>query len=84
MNARLILVIHDFLEAVKAVFQGYGVELPPVIVRSDSSLMNERMAEERPVETLLCGPAVSIIGAMHLAEEQNALIPPESVKFIAP
>ena len=74
LNARLISVIHDFLEAVKEVFRGYGISVPPVIVRSDGSLMNEEMACERPVETLLCGPAASIIGAMHLANEENAMI----------
>lgn len=74
LNARLISVIHDFLEAVKEVFAGYGIQVPPVIVRSDGSLMNEEMACERPVETLLCGPAASIIGAMHLAKEENAMI----------
>lgn len=74
LNARLISVVHDFLEAVKEVFGGYGISVPPVIVRSDGSLMNEELACERPVETLLCGPAASIIGAMHLAKEENAMI----------
>lgn len=74
LNARLISVIHDFLEAVREVFAGYGISTPPVIVRSDGSLMNEGFACERPVETLLCGPAASSIGAMHLAKEQNAMI----------
>lgn len=74
LNARLISVIHDFLEAVREVFAGYGISTPPVIVRSDGSLMNEGVACERPVETLLCGPAASSIGAMHLAKETNAMI----------
>lgn len=74
LNARLISVIQDFLEAVGEVFAGFGISIPPVIVRSDGSLMNEGFACERPVETLLCGSAATSIGAMHLAKEQNAMI----------
>lgn len=74
LNAGLIPVIHDFLLAVKEVFEERGLLLPPVIVRSDGTLMNEEMAEERPVETLLCGPAASIVGARYLADEKNALV----------
>lgn len=74
LNAGLIPVIHDFLLAVKDVFEERGLLLPPVIVRSDGTLMNEEMAEERPVETLLCGPAASIVGARYLADEKNALV----------
>lgn len=74
LNARLIPVIHDFLLAVKEVFRERGLLIPPVIVRSDGTLMSEEMAEERPVETLLCGPAASIVGARYLAEEKNALV----------
>lgn len=74
LNAGLIPVIHDFLLAVKEVFKERGLLIPPVIVRSDGTLMNEEMAEERPVETLLCGPAASIVGARYLADEKNALV----------
>lgn len=74
LNAGLIPVIHDFLLAVKEVFEERGLLLPPVIVRSDGTLMNGEMAEERPVETLLCGPAASIVGARYLADEKNALV----------
>lgn len=74
LNAGLIPVIHAFLLAVKEVFKERGLLIPPVIVRSDGTLMNEEMAEERPVETLLCGPAASIVGARYLADEKNALV----------
>ena len=48
--------------------------IPPVIVRSDGTLMSEETAEERPVETLLCGPAASIVGARYPAEEKTPLL----------
>lgn len=74
LNARLVPVICDFLAAVKEVFREAHLELPAIIVRSDGSLMNEEFAERRPVETLLCGPAASVVGAVHLTREPDAVI----------
>ena len=51
-----------------------GLDLPIVIVRSDGTIMSKDFAAERPVETLLCGPAASIIGAMELSSYEDALI----------
>ena len=51
-----------------------GLDLPIVIVKSDGSIMSREFAMSRPVETLLCGPAASIIGAMELSKYQDALI----------
>lgn len=74
LNARLVPVICEFLAAVKQVFRDFHLELPTIIVRSDGSLMNEEFAGRRPVETLLCGPAASVVGAVHLTEEPDAVI----------
>lgn len=74
LNARLVPIICDFLTAVKQVFRDFHLELPTIIVRSDGSLMNEEFAGRRPVETLLCGPAASVVGAVHLTEEPDAVI----------
>ncbi len=74
LNARLISVIREFLEAVKTVLREQRIELPLVIMRSDGSLMSEEFALYHPVETLLCGPAASVKGGAELAEQKNALI----------
>ena len=74
LNARLIPVIADFLKAVKRVLRQKGIEVPIVIVRSDGSLMNEEFTAIRPVETLLCGPAASVMGGVELTSEPNSLI----------
>ncbi len=75
LNARLIPVIYSFMGAIREVFAGYGMEeVPRVIVRSEGTLMTEEFALKRPVETLLCGPAASTLGAMALAGEQEAVI----------
>lgn len=74
LNARLVPLIRDFLDAVKQVFKAYGLNLPLIIVRSDGSFMNETFAKSHPVETLLCGPAASIQGAKHLTKARDALV----------
>lgn len=74
LNARLIPLISEFMEAVHAVMDERGLQIPLSIVRSDGTLMSEEMAKTFPVETLLCGPAASVIGGSELAKEDSALI----------
>ena len=74
LNARLIPVIYEFLTAVEQVFLKKGLDVPVTIIRSDGSQMSREFAMERPVETLLCGPAASVIGASELTECPDALI----------
>jgi N-methylhydantoinase A/oxoprolinase/acetone carboxylase beta subunit len=74
LNARLISLIADFIHATKSALQKRAIKAPVVIVRSDGSLMSEEFALLRPVETLLCGPAASVIGGLALTNENNSLI----------
>ena len=74
LNARLVPVISDFLDAIDAAFAERGVDVPISIVRSDGSLMSEELARIRPVETIMSGPAASITGAQALAGEPECLI----------
>ena len=74
LNARLIPLLEEFIKAVKHVLADRELHIPIAIVRSDGSLMSEQMTSEYPVETLLSGPAASVIGGSHLAEETNGII----------
>ncbi|MDD6043111.1 MAG: hydantoinase/oxoprolinase family protein [Eubacteriaceae bacterium] len=74
LNARLLSTISEFIAAVKAAMLRLKLDIPFVIVRSDGSLMSEEFAKQYPVETLLCGPVASVMGAGELTSEQNALI----------
>ncbi len=67
LNARLIFLIDDLLTAVRRALHDRGVDAPMMIVRGDGSLMTEDFARERPVETMLSGPAASVTGAMRLS-----------------
>lgn len=74
LNARLVPVIEEFLDAIGVVFKQRGLSIPVSIVRSDGSLMSEELARKRPVETILSGPAASVTGAQALAGAPECLI----------
>lgn len=74
LNARLVPVIEEFLDAIDAVFAERGLNIPVSIVRSDGTLMSEELARIRPVETILSGPAASTTGAQALAGCPESLI----------
>ena len=74
LNARLVPVIGEFLDAIAAAFAARGLDIPISIVRSDGTLMSEELARTRPVETILSGPAASVTGAQALAGTPECLI----------
>lgn len=74
LNARLLPVIDTFLQAVDRTLMEREIHAPMVVVRSDGSLMSESFSRERPVETILCGPAASVMAGMHLAGCPDCLV----------
>ena len=74
LNAQLVPIINAFLTAVTASLHRKGVSAPLVIVRGDGTLMSESFARGKPVETLLCGPASSIAGALFLSGEKDCVV----------
>lgn len=74
LNARLLSLLDDFIKAVKKALRELDIKIPFVIVRSDGSLMNEAFAKGHPIETLLCGPVASVMGAAALTKERNCVV----------
>lgn len=74
MNARLIPVIEDLIDSVKKVMSEEEICAPVMIVKGDGSIMNVKAAKERPVETILCGPAASLTGAKVLTGLDDAVV----------
>lgn len=74
LNARLIPLISEFMEAVHHVMEERHLHIPLSIVRSDGTLMSEEMAKTYPVETLLCGPAASVVGGCELSHASSGII----------
>lgn len=74
MNAKLIPVIKDLVQSVEKVMLNRNIHAPTMIVKGDGSIMNVKVAEDRPVETILCGPAASLNGAKTLTGLNNAVV----------
>ena len=74
LNARLIPLICDLITAVERTMAEQGIRAPLMVVKGDGSLMQASMAQERPVETILSGPAASVVGAQHLVADKEAII----------
>ena len=74
LNARLLPVIAEFLASVRAALETRRITAPVYVVRSDGSLMDATFAEQSPVETILSGPAASILGAGGLTRRDTCLI----------
>lgn len=74
LNARLLSVIDDLISAVKSALSKKSLNIPIMIVKGDGSLMTETTAKYRPIETILSGPAASIIGATYLNNIENGLV----------
>ncbi|MBN1109974.1 MAG: hydantoinase/oxoprolinase family protein [Methanomassiliicoccales archaeon] len=74
LNARLLPVISEFLEGVERSLTERGVTATILVFKGDGTLMNLNMARERPVETILSGPAASLMGGKMLCNEQNCIV----------
>ncbi len=74
LNARLIGMISDLISATEATLAAHRIAAPLMLVRGDGSLVSADFAKLRPIETILSGPAASLIGAAELTGETDALI----------
>lgn len=75
LNAGLIPRITELIHAVKSIAAVYGLgKVPLMIVKGDGSLMRSEYALERPIETVLSGPAASVVGGRFLTGLQDALV----------
>ena len=74
LNARLVPIIQRLLEAADRSFNALGVSAPMMVVRGDGALVGAEVARLKPVETILSGPAASLVGASHLTGERDALV----------
>ncbi|HWQ40734.1 MAG TPA: hydantoinase/oxoprolinase family protein [Desulfosporosinus sp.] len=73
LNARLLPIIAELLVAVKAVLKEKSIQAPLMVVKGDGSLMSEAITREKPIETILSGPAASIVGATFLTGTESAI-----------
>jgi N-methylhydantoinase A/oxoprolinase/acetone carboxylase beta subunit len=66
LNARLVPQIRHLLDAVRQTLEREAIRAPLMVVKGDGTLMRADVALEYPVETVLSGPAASVVGAAFL------------------
>ena len=71
LNARLTPQIRHLLDALGRVLEREAIVAPLMIVKGDGTLMKSEVALEYPVETVLSGPAASVVGASFLSGLQD-------------
>ena len=74
LNARLIGMINRLITRAQARLAELGVDAPLMVVRGDGALISAEFALERPIETILSGPAASIVGARWMTGVAEALV----------
>jgi N-methylhydantoinase A/oxoprolinase/acetone carboxylase beta subunit len=74
LNARLIPQLQQLIRAVAGLLAEQGIGAPLMVVKGDGSLMDSAVALACPVETILSGPAASLVGARHLSGEDTVIV----------
>ncbi|MEN6504933.1 MAG: hydantoinase/oxoprolinase family protein [Planctomycetaceae bacterium] len=74
LNARIIPCLEAFIADVQKSLHKRGIDAPRMVVKSDGSLMTMQTAGEKPIETILSGPAASVAGARYLAGVKDAIV----------
>jgi N-methylhydantoinase A/oxoprolinase/acetone carboxylase beta subunit len=74
LNAKLLPVIEEFLTAVQNALSSRHIKARIMVFKGDGGLMSLEVARERPVETILSGPAASLMGGKALANLDDCIV----------
>ena len=74
LNARLISMIDRLVAATEGFLEARNIAAPLMVVRGDGALVSAAFARARPIETILSGPAASLVGARHMTGLDNAVV----------
>jgi N-methylhydantoinase A/oxoprolinase/acetone carboxylase beta subunit len=74
LNARLIPLLQELISTVKHTLEKQQVDAPLMVVKGDGSLVRAEWAMQRPIETILSGPAASVVGAWHLSNRGDVWV----------
>ena len=74
LNARLLPIVQEFIDAVLSDFSKRDCNAPIMVVRSDGSLMSANLSLARPVETILSGPAASVLAGRNFTDTNDYII----------
>ena len=74
LNARMVPPIKELIGSVQKILARHDIDAPLMLVKGDGSLASLDNAVEKPIGTVLSGPAASVIGACQLSGLDNAIV----------
>jgi N-methylhydantoinase A/oxoprolinase/acetone carboxylase beta subunit len=74
LNARMISHVKTLIDSVQRTLAARHIDAPLMLVKGDGSLINVHSALQRPVSTVLSGPAASVLGACALSGISDAIV----------
>jgi N-methylhydantoinase A/oxoprolinase/acetone carboxylase beta subunit len=74
LNARMVPPIKELIGSVQKILDRHRIDAPLMLVKGDGSLASLDNAIEKPIGTVLSGPAASVIGACQLSGLENAIV----------
>jgi N-methylhydantoinase A/oxoprolinase/acetone carboxylase beta subunit len=74
LNARLIPLLRELIATVRRTLDEQSITAPLMVVKGDGSLVRAEWAMRRPIETILSGPAASVVGAWQLAGRRDVWV----------
>ena len=74
LNARLIGMIDHLITAAETFLKDRAITAPLMVVRGDGALVSSTVARFKPIETILSGPAASLVGAHWLTGVSDAIV----------
>lgn len=74
LNARLISMLDHLIGSCEGFLAARGIDVPVMVVRGDGALISAAEARLRPIETILSGPAASLVGAQYLSGLDSAVV----------
>ncbi len=73
-NARLLPLIGELIRAVQYSLKERSIHAPLMVVKGDGHMMSAKMAAQKPIETILSGPAASVVGGHFLSGCDDAIV----------
>lgn len=74
LNASLIPRIRSLIDAVKHCMDDFSIKAPLMMVKGDGTVVTADVIQTRPIETILSGPAASMIGAKALCNHDSFIM----------
>jgi N-methylhydantoinase A/oxoprolinase/acetone carboxylase beta subunit len=74
LNTRLIPLLRELIYNLQQTLQDLHIQAPLMVVKGDGSLLQAELAIQKPIETILSGPAASAVGVKHLSGHKDVVV----------